>query len=128
MDETPGMPPQQPTAPSEPPSAAVVGERPGPVNDTSKILAALGYLIVVVAIVAMLIEPYKNEKFVKFHAVQGIALWVVGLVVNIVPVVGQIVSVAIFVVMIIGLIKAFQGQYWEIPVLYGIVKGFIGEE
>jgi len=87
-----------------------------------------------VALIALLIEPYKDEKYVKFHAIQAIALWVVGIAVNVIwaiPVVGWIVgavvSVALVVFAIIGLIKAFSGEYWEMPVVYGIVKGWIGE-
>lgn len=97
-------------------------------SDTSKLLAALGYLIGIVAIVALLIEPYKNEKFVKFHAVQGVALWVLNIISWMIPVVGWVVGIILFVVMIIGLIKAFQGEYWEIPLVYNVVKGFIGED
>ena len=50
-----------------PPPAAPMTDRPGPASDTSKLLAALGYLFGIVAVVALLIDPYKEEKFVKFH-------------------------------------------------------------
>lgn len=108
------------------------GDRPGPESDTSKILAAIGYLIGVVALIAILIEPYKNEKFVKFHAVQALGMWVasiaLGFIANI-PIIGWIVAVvgglAIFVVAIIAAIKAFQGEYYEVPVVYGIVKQYM---
>jgi uncharacterized membrane protein len=126
MDETTGAPMPPPPASPTPPVPAGV-DRPGPASDTSKLLAALGYLLGVVAIIALLIEPYKDEKFVKFHAIQALGLWVVGVVAGVVPVIGWIVSIAVFVVVIIGLIKAFQGQYWEVPGVYGVVKGFIGE-
>ena len=39
--------------------------------------------------------------------------------------ISDVVRVSIYTIM--GLIKAFQGQYWEIPLLYGVVKGWIGE-
>ena len=110
-----------------PPPAAPMMDRPGPASDTSKLLAALGYLFGIVAVIALLIDPYKEEKFVKFHAVQAIALWVIGAVAGAIPVVGWIVSIVAFVFMIIGLIKAFQSEYWELPVVYGWLKGFVGE-
>ena len=106
---------------------AVVADRPGPDSDTSKLLAAAGYIIPLVAIIAILIDPYKNEKFVKFHAVQALALWVAATVVNIIPILGQIASVALFVVAIIAAIKAYQEEYWEMPVLFGLIKGMVGE-
>lgn len=63
----------------------------------------------------------------KFHAVQALALGIVSWVAALVPYVGWVVSIAVFVVAIIGLIKAFQSEYWEVPVVYGVVKGYMGE-
>ena len=141
MDETPGAPPEQPPAapppgqPSAtppptaaPPSPAMAGDRPGPVNDTSKLLAAFGYLIGIIAIVMLFIEPYKDEKFVKFHAVQAVALFIISIVAWMIPVVGWIVGVVVLVFQIIALIKTFQGEYYEVPLIYNIVKGYIGEK
>ncbi|MCL4079498.1 DUF4870 domain-containing protein [Coriobacteriia bacterium Es71-Z0120] len=106
--------------------------RPGPESDTSKILAVLGYLTGIVAIIAILIEPYKNEKWLRLHAVQALGLAVVGIVAQIVlaiPVIGWIagplVSLAVLVFAILGIIKAWQGEYYEMPVIYDLVKQFV---
>jgi uncharacterized membrane protein len=129
MDQTPMAPP-----------VAATG-RPGPESDTSKLLAALGYPIWIVALIAILIEPYKNEKFVKFHAVQalalGIAEWVVIIAAQflaVIPVIGWIVALvawliplAVFVYQIILAIGAFNGNYSEVPILYPYIKSYIGE-
>lgn len=107
-------------------------DRPGPENDTSKLLAALGYIIGIVALVAILIDPYKNEKFVKFHAVQALAIWVGWFavsVVSVIPILGWIISavgwIALLVFAIMGAVKAFQSEYWEMPVVYGLVKNYM---
>lgn len=107
-------------------------DRPGPENDTSKLLAALGYIIWIVALIAILIDPYKEEKFVKFHAVQALGLavgWLVASVVTAVPVIGWILGpiayVAMLVFAIMGAVKAFQSEYYEMPVIYGLVKSYI---
>lgn len=112
--------------------APPMGGSPGPASDTSKILAAIGYIIGIVALIAILIEPYKDEKFVKFHAIQALGLWVAGIAVSIVgviPIVGWIVAlvggIAIFVFAVIAAIKAFQGEYYEVPVVYNLVKQYI---
>lgn len=105
---------------------------PGPASDTSKLLAAFGYIVGIVALIAVLIDPYKDEKFVKFHAVQALGLWVasiaLGIIANI-PVIGWIVGalggLALFVFAIIGAVNAFQGKYYEVPVVYGLVKQYI---
>jgi uncharacterized membrane protein len=63
------------------------------------ITALIGYLIGIVALILIFIE--KDNKFVRFHAIQSV-LWSVGCV------------VAIFVVMIVGMILAMVlGQVSE---------------
>lgn len=104
----------------------------GPANDTSKILAAIGYLTGIVALVAVLIEPYKDEKYVRHHAIQALGLWVASValgVIAVIPVVGWIIaplgSIAVLVFAIMGAVKAWQGEMWEMPLVYGIVKQYI---
>jgi len=115
-----------PPPPPYTPPVEVMPTRPAPATDSSKLLAALGYVFPIIAFVVLFIDPYKNEKFVRFHAVQAIALWVIGLTWWI-PLVGWVLSLLAFVGAVVGLIKAFQGQYWEVPVVYGVVKGFVEE-
>ncbi|MCK8114918.1 DUF4870 domain-containing protein [Anaerosoma tenue] len=119
-----------PPAPPAPPAQAPAGTE-GP-SDTGKILAGIGYLTGIVALIAILIEPYKDEKFVRVHAFQALALYVVMIaasVLNVIPILGQIIwlvaSIAVFVFAIIGAIKAFQGQEYEMPVIYGFIKNYI---
>ncbi len=116
-----------PPAPAAPPVAG--GGAP---SDTGKILAGIGYLTGIVALIAILIEPYKNERFVRQHAYQALALYVVMVVasiLNIIPVIGQIIWfvawIAVAVFAIIGAIKAFQGQDYEMPLVYGFIKNYI---
>ncbi|GAV31818.1 MAG: DUF4870 domain-containing protein [Coriobacteriia bacterium] len=114
------------------PPAGGVGGPPTPESDTSKILAALGYLTGIAALIAILIEPYKNEKWLRLHAVQALGLAVVAIVAQIVlaiPVIGWIagplVSVAVLVFAILGIVKAWQGEYYQMPVIYDLVKQFV---
>ncbi|MDZ4178511.1 MAG: hypothetical protein U1E29_04660 [Coriobacteriia bacterium] len=125
MDDPTGTPVAPPAPPAPPVPSGTGADRPDPVNDTSKLLAALGYIFWIVALIAILIEPYKEEKFVRFHAVQALALGVAAIVAWAIPIIGWIVGIAILVFQIIGLIKAFQSQYYEVPVVYGLVKSFI---
>lgn len=108
------------------------GGTPGPESDTSKILAVLGYLTGIVALIAVLVEPYKNEKWLRLHAVQALGLAVAAIVAQIilaVPVIGWIagplVSLAVLVFAILGIIKAWQGEYYQMPVIYDLVKQFV---
>ena len=130
MDENIGMTPPAPEAPAPPaPPAPMAGMpgRPGPVSDTSKILAAVGYLVWPVALIAILIDPYKDEKFVKFHGYQALALAVVSMICWFIPYIGWAAGIAVLVFQIIALIKTLSSEYYEVPVVYGLIKNMIGE-
>jgi uncharacterized membrane protein len=109
-----------------PPEGDVVVMRAGPANDTSKWLSALGYIFVLVAVILLFIDPYKDEDFVRFNAWQAIALQVVVWIGAAIPIVGWIVSIVGLVFAIIALVKTIQEEYYEIPIIYPLVKGFIG--
>lgn len=105
---------------------------PGPESDTSKLLAVLGYIFGIVALVAILIDPYKNEKFVRLHAVQALALWAIGIVAQflwVIPIIGWIagavIGIGVLVLGIMGIINSAQGKYWEMPMVYGFVSQYI---
>jgi uncharacterized membrane protein len=107
--------------------------RPAPASDTSKLLAAAGYIIWIVALIAILIDPYKDEKFVRFHAIQALG-WTCILflmVLSVIPFIGWIISMLAWLTWFIGgiiwAVKAYNGEYNEVPVIYGIVKNYIGE-
>ena len=124
----------------------------GPVPDSqnggNKALAALSYPFWIVAVIAFLVK--KDESpYVKFHAIQGIALAVISFVVSalvgvintvltvivgiiqsaadgggilslipmLVGLVGSAFGIAIFVLMIIGLINAIQGTMKPLPLI-----------
>ncbi len=130
-------PPAQYAPPPPPPYSApaeVMPLRPGPASDSSKILAGIGYIFGIIALVMLFVDPYKDEKFVRFHAVQAVAIWAAYIVANVlwvIPVLGWlaygIAAIALLVFSIIALVKAFQGQYYEVPLVYPVVKGFVGE-
>jgi uncharacterized membrane protein len=121
-------PPAAEAPPAAPPPAAGGIDT----DDTGKMLAALGYLIWIIALVLILIDPYKNQRFVRHHAVQALALAVLSFVASVVmaiPIIGWIVGgiayIGVFVFAILGLVKTFQGEYWEMPLVYGMVEQYI---
>ncbi|KAF0208709.1 MAG: DUF4870 domain-containing protein [Actinomycetota bacterium] len=127
-DDFQGAPPA-PEAPQAPPMAAPMGDASGPASDNSKMLAAIGYVIWPVALIAILIEPYKNEKWVKSHAVQALALNLVIYVLSAVttPIfgLGILVGIGGFVYSILLAVKAWNGESIEVPMIYGFVKSYI---
>ena len=86
--------------------------------DFTHILAALSY-INVLCLIPLLLKP--NDEYVRFHAKQGLLLFVVeivGLVLTLIPVLGQLLFISFVIVSLIGVYKALQGEKWRIPILY----------
>jgi uncharacterized membrane protein len=100
------------------------------------IAGALAYLTFIPAAVFLFLEPYKKNRFVRFHSIQSLLLWVAailiaialklgGLLVFMIPVVGPLVLVLIsvflglaaFVVWLVLVVKALQGERFKLPAL-----------
>jgi uncharacterized membrane protein len=93
------------------------------------IAALLSYLIgFVTGIVFYLIE--KENKFVRFHAMQSIvtfgALFVLQIVLSFIPVIGwilmPIVGIVCLILWIILMIKAYQGESFKLPIAGDIAE------
>jgi uncharacterized membrane protein len=80
----------------------------------------------ILAIIALLMEPQKDRAFVRFHAVQAIGaniiIGVVSLVLGI-TVILACVSPFLGLVTIYPAIKAYQGEWLELPWLTQFCKG-----
>lgn len=93
--------------------------------------AALSYLLgLVTGIILFVLE--KDNQFVRFHAMQSILLSVALIAINIAlsivaifPVIGWVVAlvaypvigIIAFILWIMLMLKAFQGQEWELPII-----------
>ena len=90
------------------------------VTSDDKLWAALGYPIFIIALIMLFLEGKKDRPFIKFHAVQALALnvvlWVVIIILSIIPIVGCITPI-VWLVMLWPAILAFQGKYFEVPVV-----------
>ncbi len=100
------------------------------------VAALLGYLFWPLAIVWLVIDPYKNDRFIKFHAFQAlglvvamfalsIALMIVSVVLAFIPYVGAVIAMVlwpvfwlgILIVWILLMVKAYQKQMWKLPII-----------
>lgn len=119
--------------------------RPGPVNDSSKALAAFGYPILIVAVLALVLEPYKDEAYVQYHAKQALGLHLALMVgygtlffiyfmLVLLPFFGPILALAIMplfllfpavlIYQVVLAVQAYGGQYVEVPVVKDLVKRY----
>jgi uncharacterized membrane protein len=93
---------------------------PSDVTSDDKLWAALGYPIFIIALIMLFVEGKKNRPFIKFHAVQALALnvvlWIVVIVLNFIPVI-RCISPILWLLLFWPAILAYQGKYFEVPVV-----------
>jgi uncharacterized membrane protein len=98
------------------------------VTSDDKLWAALGYPIFLIAIIMLFMEDKKNRPFIKFHAVQSLALnvvaWVITIIVSAVTFgIGAICAPVVFLLLIWPAVLAYQGKYFEVPVVTKFLRG-----
>ena len=90
------------------------------VSQDDKIWGLLSYLWVV-SIIALAMK--KDNEFVRFHASQGALLFVISFV-GIIPMLGWFINIFVIIFAVIGMIKAYNGEKWELPVIGKQAKEF----
>ncbi len=110
---------QQPGAqPQQPP-------QPGPKTSTGlqeNVAGLLCYVLGWVTGVIFLLLENKN-RFIRFHAIQSIcvfgAITVIEIIFGWIPIIGWIINyiigVVAFILWIVFMVKAYQGQMWKFP-------------
>lgn len=101
----------------------LAGEIKHQLEDTSKKgverkEAALSYMFILCFIPLL---ANRESEYVQFHAKQGFVLFVLDVLIGLVswfPVFGQLAVLVLFFTSVIGIIKALNGKYWEIPFVY----------
>lgn len=94
----------------------------------NKLLAAISY-IGILFLVPLLAA--KDDAFARYHANQGLVLFIAniaaaiaGFILGFIPVIGVIVAwiirIALFVLMILGIINALKGEMKPLPLIGGI--------
>jgi uncharacterized membrane protein len=90
---------------------------------SDKAAGALAYFLFP-AIVFLIIEPYRNNRFVRFHCFQSIAFAIVSMIPRLalyLPVAGiflwPVLELALFVVWIVLVVKALQGEKFKLPLV-----------
>jgi uncharacterized membrane protein len=87
--------------------------------EKNKLNAVLSYLGILI-IIPLISDDAKKSDFAKFHLNQGLVLFIAGVVGNVVfwiPIFGWALAIALFVIWLIGLIGAIQGEKKKVPLL-----------
>jgi uncharacterized membrane protein len=125
--------------PAVPPVTATAASVPSQFKDN--VVAALAYITFIPAVVLVLMEPFKRNRFIRFHSFQSIFLTVATIVIAIalrilysiltlVPVVGYLMAWLAVAVAVLGwgilwlvlLVKALQGQSFRLPVIGSLAE------
>ena len=98
---------------------------------TDNVAGALAYVTIIPAIVFLILEPYNRKRFIRFHSFQCIffavawtALWIILAFIGHIPFLGwgtvllwPLISLAGFILWLIMVLKAYQGQMFKLPVI-----------
>jgi len=103
---------------------------------TENVAGALAYVTIIPAIIFLVLEPYNKNRFVRFHSFQSIffhvawvILWVALGIFGHIPLLGwaslllwPLVGLAGFVLWLVMVFKAYQGQWFKLPVIGNLAE------
>ena len=103
---------------------------------TDNVAGALAYVTIIPAILFLVLEPFNKKRFIRFHAFQCIffaivwtVLWIILTFIGRIPFLGwatvllwPLISLAGFVIWLILVLKAYQGQMFKLPVIGDIAE------
>jgi uncharacterized membrane protein len=107
------------------------------------VAAALSYILgLITGVIFLVLE--KDNRYVRFHAAQSIAVSVIVIIVSIgismissvlvfIPVLGWLLvllltmglSIGTFILWVVLMVKAYQGEEWELPIAGGFARKMI---
>jgi len=110
--------------------------KPAAAGLTDNMAGALAYVTIIPAIIFLVLEPFNKKRFIRFHAFQSIffaiawtVLWLILTFISHIPFLGwatvfvwPLVSLAGFVIWLILVLKAYQGQMFKLPVIGDIAE------
>jgi uncharacterized membrane protein len=91
----------------------------------------LAYFTIIPAIIFLVVEPYNKNRFIRFHAFQclfvaaaWVALWFALTILTFIPgvnllmlIIGPVVAIGGFILFVVLIVKAYQGQKFKLPVI-----------
>jgi len=86
-------------------------------SSEDKTVAILSYITIIGWIVALVLHSNNKTELGAFHLRQGLGLYLTGIVLRWIPIVGWILNIVVFIFWILGLIYAIQGDKKAVPVV-----------
>ena len=82
-----------------------------------KLVAILSYITIVGWLVALILNSSDKTTLGAFHLRQVLLLTLASIVFSFIPILGWILNVGVFILWIIGLVAAIEGQEKEVPLI-----------
>lgn len=88
-----------------------------------KMMAIISYITVIGTLIAFIMNQNKQNPFTSFHIRQAIGIFLLGLITNFLHrytnfgTIDVILAIGVFILWIIGLIGAIQGEEKTVPLL-----------
>lgn len=123
--------------------AGAVPAAPAAVTGTGladNVAGALAYFTFIPAIVFLVLEPFNNRRFIRFHAFQCIffaiawtILWILLAFIGHIPFLGwatvllwPLISLAGLIIWIVLVLKAYQNQMFKLPMIGDMAEKLAG--
>jgi len=106
-----------------------------PLPIPENIAGVIAYITIFPAIVFLLLEPFKRNRFVRFHSIQNLLLWAAGVgfgmsaglagaILQLIPFMrvlvfplAGLVSLAWFFLWVLLVVKAYNHEMFKLPIL-----------
>jgi len=95
------------------------------ITNDDKLWAALSYPISLIAIIVLLMEEKKNRPFIKYHAVQALALNIALYILMIIlgaTLIGALCAPILWLVTLWPAYDSYNGNYTELPAITNFIK------
>ena len=86
----------------------------------NKDVAAFSYIWIMSVVIY---AARKESPFIRFHAKQGIVLFLLSIVIYLIPVIGKYLMLLVVAGMLMGFIHAAQGQKQDVPFIGKLSRG-----
>jgi uncharacterized membrane protein len=117
------------TPPPAPPAAPAPAGGP---SSNAKLIALLGWIFAPLGLIAIFLDDYKGDMFVRAHVIQAaalvVAVWVINAILSATVILALIafpLGVLLFIYQVFMAIQAYNGKSVQVPVVYGLVKNYI---
>lgn len=82
-----------------------------------KTVAIVSYITFIGWIIALILNSNQKTDLGAFHLRQALGLFITGMILWWIPVVGWVLNIVVFIFWLIGLINAIQGEKKPVPLV-----------